>query len=120
LLVASAPVLAACDGKGDAAQRAADRFNGGDAPVRLREFIDRSGAISSCRIATRPGQSDQFLLTVISETGGWLQATIDPDETLPSHDVTVGGNFDSQTEAEYRSRGEPCRVSAEDGSVSLE
>ena len=96
-----------------------DSFNGGDATFRLREFIETRGAISSCRIATRPGRPD-LLLTVISKTGGWLQATIDPNQTVASHDVTVGGNFDPQTEAEYRSRGEACTVSADTGSVSLE
>jgi hypothetical protein len=119
LLAASAPVLAACDGKNDDAQRAADRFNGGNAPIVLREFIDERGAVASCRIATQPGRSDH-LLTIIAKTGDWLQATIDPNRTLGSADVTVGGDFDPQTEAELRRGGEACRVSATDGSLSLD
>jgi hypothetical protein len=119
LLAASAPALAACDGKNDDAQRAVDRFNGGNAPIVLREFLEKSGAVSWCRIAPRPERSDQQLLTVITKSG-WLQATIDPDRTLPIEDVTVGGDFDSQTEAELRKRGEACRVSAADGSLTLD
>jgi hypothetical protein len=119
LLAASAPALAACDGKNDDAERAVDRFNGGNAPIVLREFLDKSGAVSSCRIAAQPGRSDQ-LLTIITKTGGWLQATIDPERTLHSQDVTLGGNFDPKTEAEYRRRGEACRASATDGSLSLD
>jgi hypothetical protein len=97
------------------------RFNGGNAPIVLREFLERNGAVvSSCRIAVRPENSDQQLLTVIMNTGHWLQATIDPDHTLRIEDVTVGGGFDAKTEAEYRKRGEPCRVSAADGSLTVE
>ena len=120
MLAASAPALAACDGKNDDAQRAVDRFNGGNAPLVLREFLENGGAVSSCRIAVRPERSDQQLLTVITKTGGWLQATIDPERTLPSQDVTVGGNFDPQTEADLRKRGKACRVSAADGSLALD
>jgi hypothetical protein len=119
LLAVSAPILAACDGKNDDAKRAVGSFNGGDAPARVLEFTAKNGPISSCRIATRPGRPDEKLLTMITKSGGWLQATIDPDVTLPSHDVTMGGGFDPQTEAEYRTRGEACKVSA-GGSVSLE
>jgi len=118
LLAASAPVLAACDGKNDEARRAVDSFNGGNAPIVLREWLDTSGAVSSCRIAPQPGPSGQ-LLTIITTTGRWLQATIDPKVTLPSEDVTVGGDFPPKTEAEYRKRGEACKVSAADGSLAL-
>jgi hypothetical protein len=120
LLAASAPALAACDGKNDDAQRAVDRFNGGNAPIVLREFLEKRGAVSSCRIAVRPERSDQQLLTVITKTGGWLQATIDPERTLPSADVTIGGDFDPQAEAEYRRRGKACQITAADGSLSLD
>ena len=121
LLAASAPALAACDGKNDDARRAADRFNDGNAPIVLREFLERTRvAVSSCRIAVRPEHSDQQLLTVITKTGGWLQATIDPEHTLRIEDVTVGGGFDAQTEAELRKRGVACRVSATDGTLTLD
>lgn len=119
-LAVSAPALAACDGKNDEATRAVRSFNGGDAPARVLEFMARNGPVSSCRIAPRPQRSDQLLLTMITKNGGWLQATIDPAVTLASHDVTMGGGFDPQTEAEHRTRGVACKVSAADGSVSLE
>jgi hypothetical protein len=119
LLAASAPALAACDGKDDDARRAADSFNGGNAPIVLREFLDKNGAVSSCRIAVRPGRPEQQLLTVITTTGKWLQATIDPGRTLLIEDVTAGGGFVPKTEAELRKRGEACRVSA-DGSLTLD
>ena len=119
MLAASAPALAACEGKNDDAQRALDRFNGGNAPIVLREFLEENGDVSSCRIATQPGRSDQ-LLTIIAKTGGWLQATIHPDRTLGSADVTIGGDFDPKTEAELRKRGDACRASATDGSLSLD
>jgi hypothetical protein len=120
VLAASAPVLAACDGKNDDARRAVDSFNGGNAPIVLREWLatDTSGAVSSCRIAPQPGPASQ-LLTIITTTGRWLQATIDPAVTLPAEDVTVGGDFPPKTEAEYRKRGEACKVSAADGSIAL-
>jgi hypothetical protein len=119
-LAASAPALAACDGKNADAERAVDRFNGGNAPIVLREFLEKSGAVSSCRMAVRPERSDQQLLTVIAKTGDWLQATIDPEHTLRSEDVTIGGGFDPQTEAELRRGGEACKVSAADGSLTLD
>jgi hypothetical protein len=119
VLAASAPVLAACDGKNDDAQRAVESFNSGNAPIVLREFLGKSGAVSSCLIASQPGRSD-LLLTIITKTHGWAQATIDPGQTLPSHDVTVGGNFPPKTEADYRKRGERCKVSAADGTLALE
>jgi len=120
LLAVSAPVLAACGGKNDDAKRAVSSFNRGDAPARALEFMAKSGPVSSCRIAPQPQRSDQLLLTMITKNGSWLQATIDPDATLPSHDVTTGGGFDPRTEAEYRTRGDACKVSPADGSVSLE
>ncbi len=86
----------------------------------LREFLEKSGAVSSCRIAVRPERSDQQLLTVITKAGDWLQATIDPEQTLRSEDVTVGGGVDPQTEAELRRGGKACRASATDGSLSLD
>jgi hypothetical protein len=39
---------------------------------------------------------------------------------VASHDVTVGGGFDPQTEARYRTNGDVCKISTADGSVSLE
>jgi hypothetical protein len=118
LLAASAPALAACDGKNDDARRAVDSFNGGNAPIVLREWLDQNGVVSSCRIAPQAAPASQ-LLTIITSTGRWLQATIDPAVTLPSEDVTVGGDFPPKTEAEYRKRGEACKVSATDGSLAL-
>jgi hypothetical protein len=121
LLAASAPALAACDGKNDDARHAVGSFNGGNAPIVLREFLERNRTtVSSCRIAVRPGRPDHQLLTVITTEGKWLQATIDPEHTLPIEDVTVGGGFEPQTEAEYRKRGEACKVAATDGSLALE
>jgi hypothetical protein len=118
LLAASAPVIAACDGKNDDAQRAVEIST---AETQLSSCASgwRRAAVSSCRIAPQPGRSDQ-LLTIITTTGRWLQATINPDVTLPAEDVTVGGEFAPKAEAEYRKRGEACKVSAADGSVSLE
>jgi len=119
-LAASAPALAACDGKDDDALRAVDRFNGGNAPIVLREFLTKNGTVSSCRIGPQPERSDHLLLTVITKRGGWLQATIDPNHTLAASDVTTGGHFDPQTEAELRRGGKACTVSPADGSVALE
>ena len=121
LLAASAPALAACDGKNDdGAQRAVDRFNAGNAPIVVREFLEKRGTtVSSCRIAVRPENPDHQLLTIITNAGHWLQATIDPDQTLPIEDVTEGGSFDPQTEARFRKRGEACKVSPADGTLAL-
>jgi hypothetical protein len=99
-------------------QRAVENFNSGNAPIMVREFLDKRGAPSSCRIASQPGRSD-LLLTIITKTHGWAQATIDPGQTLPSADVTFGGDFPPKTEAEYRKRGTACKVSAADGSLAL-
>ena len=120
VLAASAPALAACDGKNDDAKRAVDSFNSGNAPVVVREFLDKRGAtVSSCRIAVRPDNPDHQLLTIITNKGNWLQATIDPEQTLNIEDVTEGGGFDPQTEAELRKRGEACAVSATYGTLTL-
>jgi hypothetical protein len=119
VLAVSAPALAACGGENDEAQRAVTSVNAGSAPILLREFVEQRGKVTSCRLAPRPGYPGQMLLTVFTESRFWLQATIDPDQTLLGEDVTIGGNFDPTTAAELRSRGEACRISPADGSLSL-
>lgn len=120
LVAASALALAACGGKNHNAQRAVDQFNSGDAPGLLHDFVQRNEAVSSCRIATQPEGSHQLLLTVIAKTGGWLQATIDPNQPLGGDDVTTGGGFDAKTAAELSKNGAACKVSAADGTLALD
>jgi hypothetical protein len=117
VLAASAPALAACGGEDDFAQRAVDRVNAGSAPILLRELLQEA-EVSSCRVHPRADRPGEMLLTVITDSGIGLEATIDPDETLRLEDVTTRG-FDRGTAAELRSRGKACRVSPADGSVAL-
>jgi hypothetical protein len=119
VLAVSAPALAACGGENDDAQRAVNSVNGGSVPITLREFIEARGKVSSCRLASRPGYPGQMTLTVITESDHWLHATIDPDQTLLGQDVTTGGGFDPKTAGELASRGDACRISSADGSLSL-
>jgi hypothetical protein len=119
VLAVSAPALAACGGDDDEAQRAVNSVNGGSVPITLREFVEARGKVSSCRLASRQGYPGQMTLTVVTESDHWLHATIDPDQTLLGQDVTTGGGFDSQTAAGLASRGDACRISPADGSLSL-
>ena len=118
MLVASAPALAACGGEDDLAQRAVDRVNAGSAPILLRELVLERGRVSTCRVHRRPDRRGELLLTVVTESGIGLEATIDPDETLRLEDMTTRG-FDREAAAELRSLGKACSVSAADGSVAL-
>jgi len=118
VLVASAPALAACGGGDDLAQRAVDRVNAGSAPILLRELVVQRGDVSSCRVHPRPDRPGAMLLTVITESGIGLEATIDPDETLRLEDMTTR-SFDQDASAELRSVGTACSVSRADGSVAL-
>jgi hypothetical protein len=119
LLAVSAPALAACGGENNDAQRAVDRVNGGSAPILLREFVEEGGKVSSCRLAPRAGRPGEMLLTVMTESDHWLQATIGPEQTLTGQDVTTSRGFDPKTAAELRARGDACQVSRADGTLSL-
>jgi len=119
-LAAAAAVLAACGGtKTSDSQRAVEQVNAGTAPFFLREFVAESGAVASCHIAPRPDREGEMLLAVITKSDDWLQGTIDLDTPLLGEDITTGGNLDAKTLATLRS-GDPCSVSPEDGTVSLE
>ena len=61
-----------------------------------------------------------MLLAVITESNDWLQGTIDLDTPLLGHDITTGGNLDAETLATLKAQGEPCAVSPEDGTISLD
>jgi hypothetical protein len=118
VLVASAPALAACGSEDDLAQRAVDRVNAGSAPILLRELVQPPEMVSACRVHPRPGRPGELLLTVVTDSGTGLEATIDPDETLRIEDVTQRG-FDRQAVAALRSGGKACTVSSVDGSLAL-
>jgi hypothetical protein len=119
-----APTVAACGSKNGDAQRALDRFNGGYAPVRLRETVERGRGVRVCRIGPQPGRSGYMLLTVLTTNDRWLQATIDPGQTLAIADVTTGASytdsFGAQAVRELRERGDACKVSAAEGTLSLD
>ena len=120
-LAAAASVLAACGGsKTSDTQRAVEQVNAGTAPFFLRDFVEESGPVASCHIAPRPDREGEMLLAVITESNDWLQGTIDLDAPLLGSDITTGGNLDAETLAMLRSQGEPCAVSPEDGTVSLD
>ena len=121
VLGAAAAVLAACGGtKTSDSQRAVEQVNSGTAPFFLREFVEESGPVASCHIAPRPDREGEMLLAVITKSNDWLQGTIDLDTPLLGEDITTGGNLDAKTLATLRSQGDPCAVSPEDGTVSLE
>jgi len=120
-LAAAATLLAACGGtKTSDSQRAVEQVNAGTAPFFLQEFVEKSGPIASCHIAPRPDREGEMLLAVITKSNDWLQGTIDLDTPLLGSDITTGGNLDAETIATLRSQGEPCAVSPEDGTVSLD
>ncbi len=121
VLAAAATVLAACGGsKTSDSQRAVEQVNAGTAPFFLQEFVQESGPVASCHIAPRPDREGEMLLAVITESNDWLQGTIDLDTPLLGHDITTGGNLDAETIAAVKAHGEPCAVSAKDGTISLE
>jgi hypothetical protein len=121
VLAAAAAVLAACGGtRTSDSQRAVEQVNAGTAPFFLQEFVEESGPVASCHIAPRRDREGEMLLAVITESNDWLQGTIDLDAPLLGHDITTGGNLDRATLARLRSQGEPCAVSPEDGTVSLD
>ena len=121
VLAAAAAVLAACGGSETSdSQRAVEQVNAGTAPFFLQEFVQESGPVASCHIAPRPDREGEMLLAVITESNDWLQGTIDLDTPLLGSDITTGGNLDAETLAMLRSQGEPCAVSPEDGTVSLD
>jgi hypothetical protein len=121
VLVAGAAVLAACGGtKTSDSQRAVEQVNAGTAPFFLREFVEESGPVASCHIAPRPEREGEMLLAVITRSNDWLQGTIELDTPLLGSDITTGGNLDAETVAMLTSEGDPCRVSPEDGTVSLD
>ena len=120
-LTAAASVLAACGGsKTSDTQRAVEQVNAGTAPFFLQDFVEESGPVASCHIAPRPDREGEMLIAVITKSNDWLQGTIDLDTPLLGSDITTGGNLDAETLAMLRSQGEPCAVSPEDGTVSLD
>ena len=121
VLAAAAAVLAACGGSETSdSQRAVEQVNAGTAPFFLQEFVQKSGPVASCHIAPRPEREGEMLLAVITKSNDWLQGTIELDTPLLGSDITTGGNLDAETLAMLRSQGEPCAVSPEDGTVSLD
>ena len=121
MLAAAVSLLAACGGSETSdSQRAVDQVNAGTAPFFLQEFVEESGPVASCHIAPRPDREGELLLAVITKSDDWLQGTIDLDTPLLGSDITTGGNLDAETLAMLRSQGEPCAVSPEDGTVSLD
>jgi len=121
VLAAAVAVLAACGGSETSdSQRAVEQVNAGTAPFFLQEFVQKSGPVASCHIAPRPEREGEMLLAVITKSNDWLQGTIELDTPLLGSDITTGGNLDAETLAMLRSQGEPCAVSPEDGTVSLD
>jgi hypothetical protein len=119
-LASAAAVLAACGGtRTSDSQRAVEQVNAGTAPFFLREFVEESGPVASCHITPRPGREGEMLLAVITKSNDWLQGTIDLAAPLLGEDITTGGNLDAKTLAALRS-GDPCSVSPENGTVSLD
>ncbi|MFL6012992.1 MAG: hypothetical protein ACJ74P_01625 [Gaiellaceae bacterium] len=120
-LALAAVSLAACGGGGrnDDARRAVEQVNGGTAPFFVREFVDESGPVASCYIAPRPEREGEMLLVVTTKSSYWLQGTIDLDTPLLGQDITTGRNLDAETLSMLESDGDPCTVSAEDGTVAL-
>jgi hypothetical protein len=123
LLASSWPLLVACGGENDDAQRALDGLNGGSASVRLREALEKGGGISFCSITPQAQATGNLVLTIVMRSEAWVQATMDPEREVRSEDVTTGGNFaqlfGTQAERDLREHGKPCRVSPADGTVSL-
>jgi hypothetical protein len=112
--------LAACGGGGgnDDTQRAIEQANSGTAPFFVREFLQESGPVAACYIAPRPERKGEMLLVVLTKTKYWLQGTIDLDTPLLGEDITTGRHLDAQTLSRLKSDGDPCTVSAHDGSVA--
>ena len=120
-LAAAACVLAGCGGsKTSDSQRAVEQVNAGTAPVFLHEFVKESGPVASCHIAPRPEREGEMLLAVITESNDWLQGTIALDTPLLGHDITTGADLDPKTIAALKAQGDPCAVSTENGTISLE
>ena len=117
-MTGSALALAACGSNKVDPKAAAEHFNASDATGLLQTFVQKNGAISSCRIADQG--SNQSLLTVIAKNGDWLQTTIDPKQPLGGDDVTVGGDFPPKTAQELSTNGRACKVSAAFGSISVQ
>jgi hypothetical protein len=122
LLAVSAPALAACgeEGKPSDAQRAAEQVNAGTAPEHLRAFVERHGRVTTCRIAPRAGRDDELLLTLVTESNGWLQATIHVEQPVSGQDITTGGGMEPARVAELKTQGDACSVDREYGTVSLD
>ena len=120
-LAVAAFLLAACGGGDgtDDTQRAVEQVNAGTAPFFVREFVEESGPVASCYIAPRPEREGEMLLVVTTKSRYWLQGTIDPDTPLVGQDITTGRNLDAETRSRIESDGQPCTVSAADGSVAL-
>ena len=123
LLAVSAPALAACDSgeqKTSDAQRAVEQVNGGTAPEYLREFIDKNGTVTTCRLAPRPGREGELLLTLFTDSDDWLQATVHVEEPVLGQDITTGGGMEPPRVAALKAQGQACAVDRAYGTLSLE
>jgi hypothetical protein len=115
-LTALALALSACGGKHYDARPAVETFNAGAGPAMLSDFLQQSGAVSSCRLAPHPVYRGESQLSVVTTHGLWLQATIDPAHGDVS--TTEGGSLDPKRAAQMR-RGVACRLSQTNGALSL-
>ena len=122
LLAVSAPALAACgaDEKTSDTQRAVEQVNAGTAPEYLREFIYTNGSIATCRLVPRPGREGELLLTLLSDSDDWLQATVHVEQPVVGQDITTGGGMEPARIAELKTQGDGCAVDREYGTLSLE
>jgi hypothetical protein len=123
LLAVAAPALAACGeektSKTSDAQRAVEQVNGGTAPEYLREFVEKNGAATTCRLAPRPGREGELLLTLLTDSDDWLQATVHVEQPVLGQDITTGGGMEPARVAELKTQGETCVVDRAYGTLAL-
>jgi hypothetical protein len=122
LLAVSAPALAACgaDEKTSDTQRAVAQVNAGTAPEYLREFVEAHGPLTTCRVAPRAGRDGELLLTLLTESDDWLEATVHVEQPVLGQDITTGGGMEPARVAELKTQGDACAVDREYGTLALD